>query len=133
MTILKYMRKISLKSNETLFISKNLVSTLIIGDRFCSNYRSSSSFESKPKDLLKVKLKSYSIQRRNAAAFKFQPDISPANLGETVKMNLFQSVTNALDISLSADKSAVVFGEDVAFGGVFRCTVGLKDKYGKYS
>lgn len=25
----------------------------------------------------------------------------------------------------------VVFGEDVAFGGVFRCTVGLKDKYGK--
>ena len=25
----------------------------------------------------------------------------------------------------------VIFGEDVAFGGVFRCTVGLKDKYGK--
>jgi len=26
---------------------------------------------------------------------------------------------------------AVVFGEDVAFGGVFRCTVGLREKYGK--
>jgi len=26
---------------------------------------------------------------------------------------------------------AVVFGEDVAFGGVFRCTVGLRQKYGK--
>lgn len=26
--------------------------------------------------------------------------------------------------------SAVIFGEDVAFGGVFRCTVGLRDKYG---
>jgi len=25
---------------------------------------------------------------------------------------------------------AVVFGEDVAFGGVFRCTVGLTQKYG---
>ena len=25
----------------------------------------------------------------------------------------------------------VIFGEDVAFGGVFRCTVGLRDKYGK--
>lgn len=25
---------------------------------------------------------------------------------------------------------SVVFGEDVAFGGVFRCTVGLKEKYG---
>jgi len=26
----------------------------------------------------------------------------------------------------------VIFGEDVAFGGVFRCTVGLRDKYGEY-
>ncbi|KAL1109979.1 hypothetical protein AAG570_014088, partial [Ranatra chinensis] len=26
---------------------------------------------------------------------------------------------------------AVVFGEDVAFGGVFRCSVGLQQKYGK--
>ena len=25
----------------------------------------------------------------------------------------------------------VVFGEDVAFGGVFRCTVGLQEKHGK--
>ena len=25
----------------------------------------------------------------------------------------------------------VLFGEDVAFGGVFRCSVGLKEKYGK--
>lgn len=25
---------------------------------------------------------------------------------------------------------AVIFGEDVAFGGVFRCTVGLQEKYG---
>ena len=29
------------------------------------------------------------------------------------------------------DDSAVVFGEDVAFGGVFRCTQGLREKYGK--
>ena len=45
-------------------------------------------------------------QKRHASAFKFQPDIAPANLGETTKMNLCQSVTNALDISLSAEKSA---------------------------
>lgn len=24
-----------------------------------------------------------------------------------------------------------MFGEDVGFGGVFRCTIGLQDKYGK--
>lgn len=26
---------------------------------------------------------------------------------------------------------SVIFGEDVAFGGVFRCTVGLQEKHGK--
>ena len=75
-------------------------------------------------------------------------------------MNLFQAVNNAMDIALGADPSAgetflnvdrvksrgfvfanfmfilfvlyaVVFGEDVAFGGVFRCTMGLQEKYGK--
>jgi len=28
------------------------------------------------------------------------------------------------------DPHAVVFGEDVAFGGVFRCTMGLLDEFG---
>lgn len=70
-------------------------------------------------------------QKRNASHFKFVPDQAPPELGETTKMNLYQAITNSLDISLSSDKSAVIFGEDVAFGGVFRCTVGLKDKYGK--
>lgn len=79
-------------------------------------------------------------------------------------MNLFQALTDAMDITLASDESAskfkhssvqytiwlsflfeykphtrykhfdflylVIFGEDVAFGGVFRCTVGLRDKYG---
>jgi len=31
---------------------------------------------------------------------------------------------------LESDPTAVIFGEDVAFGGVFRCSVGLQDKYG---
>ncbi len=43
---------------------------------------------------------------RNAAAFKFMPDTAPPNLGETTKMNLCQAVTNALDLTLSTDKSA---------------------------
>lgn len=90
------------------------------------------SINSSNKNLLKLNALPVVISnKRNASAFKFLPDTAPAELGETTKMNLYQSITNALDISLSADKSAVVFGEDVAFGGVFRCTVGLKDKYGK--
>ncbi|XP_014778655.1 2-oxoisovalerate dehydrogenase subunit beta, mitochondrial [Octopus bimaculoides] len=65
------------------------------------------------------------------ATFTYVPDTAPREYGETMKMNLFQSVTNAMEIALESDPTAVIFGEDVAFGGVFRCTVGLKDKFGK--
>merc|ERR1711894_679608 len=47
------------------------------------------------------------------------------------KMTLLQSITNAMDIPCATDQTTVVFGEDVAFGGVFRCTVGLQEKHGK--
>ncbi|XP_008683082.1 2-oxoisovalerate dehydrogenase subunit beta, mitochondrial isoform X2 [Ursus maritimus] len=70
-------------------------------------------------------------QRRRVAHFTFQPDPEPREYGQTQKMNLFQAITSALDNSLAKDPTAVIFGEDVAFGGVFRCTVGLRDKYGK--
>lgn len=50
--------------------------------------------------------------------------------GTTKKMNLFQAVNDALGIALSADESVVVFGEDVAFGGVFRCTTKLQETHG---
>ncbi|XP_073938363.1 2-oxoisovalerate dehydrogenase subunit beta, mitochondrial-like [Castor canadensis] len=68
-------------------------------------------------------------QRREVAHFTFQPDPESRENGQTQKMNLFQSVTSALGNSLAKDPTAVIFGEDVAFGGVFRCTVGLRDKY----
>ena len=46
------------------------------------------------------------------------------------KMNLCSTITNTLDLALKNDDSAIIFGEDVKFGGVFRCTMGLNDKYG---
>ncbi|XP_065057038.1 2-oxoisovalerate dehydrogenase subunit beta, mitochondrial-like [Rhopilema esculentum] len=70
-------------------------------------------------------------QRRNAGGFSYIPEVADESLGPTKKMNLFQSLTDAMDIALASDPTAVIFGEDVAFGGVFRCTVGLSDKYGK--
>lgn len=51
--------------------------------------------------------------------------------GDVVRMNMFQAINNALDIALETDEKLLVFGEDVAFGGVFRCTMGLQQKYGK--
>ncbi|GAB6018393.1 hypothetical protein CHUAL_000109 [Chamberlinius hualienensis] len=85
-----------------------------------------------------TKVSSHAFYRRNittssalASHVNFVPEIVPASEGETQRMNLFQAITNALDLALGTDPTAVVFGEDVAFGGVFRCTVGLQDKYGK--
>ena len=58
---------------------------------------------------------------------------------ETKKMNTCQAINDAMSTALSSDEKAgmvysiilVVFGEDVGFGGVFRCTLGLQEKFGK--
>lgn len=50
--------------------------------------------------------------------------------GPTKKMNLFQAVGDAMGIALATDENVLVFGEDVAFGGVFRCTMKLAETYG---
>ncbi|KAF1334838.1 2-oxoisovalerate dehydrogenase subunit beta, mitochondrial, partial [Globisporangium splendens] len=49
---------------------------------------------------------------------------------ETVQMNMFTAINDAMRVAMTTDPSAVVFGEDVAFGGVFRCSVDLKDEFG---
>ncbi|WP_371185922.1 alpha-ketoacid dehydrogenase subunit beta [Thalassotalea maritima] len=48
------------------------------------------------------------------------------------QMNLLQAINNALDIAMAEDDSTLCFGEDVGhFGGVFRATSNLQQKYGK--
>lgn len=44
---------------------------------------------------------------------------------------MFMAINQGLDQALEKDKSALLFGEDVAFGGVFRCSLNLQSKYGK--
>jgi 2-oxoisovalerate dehydrogenase E1 component beta subunit len=50
--------------------------------------------------------------------------------GTTKRMNLFQAINDALSIALAEDESVILFGEDVAFGGVFRCSMGLAERFG---
>lgn len=47
-------------------------------------------------------------------------------------MNYFTAVNDAMRVALQTDETAIVFGEDVAFGGVFRCSVGLKEEFGAH-
>ena len=49
---------------------------------------------------------------------------------EKTKMNLFTAINDALSIALEKDPKSFIFGEDVAFGGVFRCTLNLREKFG---
>lgn len=46
-------------------------------------------------------------------------------------MNTYQAIRDAMSTILTKDDSAIVFGEDVGFGGVFRCTLGLAEEYGR--
>jgi 2-oxoisovalerate dehydrogenase E1 component beta subunit len=71
-------------------------------------------------------------QRRCWSTEKASEDGVVIENGKKVKkMNLFTAINNALDIALATDPKTCVFGEDVAFGGVFRCSNGLREKYGK--
>ena len=49
------------------------------------------------------------------------------------QMNMIQAVRSALDVMMDKDPTVIILGQDVGyFGGVFRCTDGLQDKYGEH-
>lgn len=49
------------------------------------------------------------------------------------KMNLLQAINSALDLAMAKHDNVYSFGEDTGgFGGVFRATSGLTEKYGKH-
>lgn len=48
--------------------------------------------------------------------FTYYPTVS----GPGKIMNMFTAINNAMDLALQNDESALLFGEDVGFGGVFR-------------
>ncbi|CAH1453956.1 unnamed protein product [Lactuca virosa] len=52
--------------------------------------------------------------------------------GTGKSINLCTAVNQALQIALDSDPRSYIFGEDVGFGGVFRCTTGLADQFGKH-
>ena len=50
----------------------------------------------------------------------FHKSSPPQDVGETREMNLVQSLCHTMDFAMERDPNMIVFGEDVAFGGVFR-------------
>jgi len=50
--------------------------------------------------------------------------------GPTESMTMVNAINNALSVALESDPKSILFGEDVAFGGVFRVSLGLQEKFG---
>ena len=48
-----------------------------------------------------------------------------------IRMNMFTAINDAIRVAMKADENVILFGEDVGFGGVFRCSVGLQQEFGK--
>ncbi|KAF2485409.1 thiamine diphosphate-binding protein [Neohortaea acidophila] len=53
-----------------------------------------------------------------------------ARNGTTSRINLYQAINAAMAHALRTDQRVLVFGEDVAFGGVFRASMGLQTEFG---
>ncbi|RHY31365.1 hypothetical protein DYB32_007933 [Aphanomyces invadans] len=67
------------------------------------------------------------LGRSIAGMRRFASTAAPA----TERMNMFTALNDAMRVAMETDPTAAVFGEDVAFGGVFRCTVDLREQFGE--
>jgi hypothetical protein len=89
-----------------------------------------------PRNLLKrTQMRAFSGFQTDMEKFDFSDKLNVKELNlknptDLQHMNLCATITNTLDIAMASDDNAIIFGEDVKFGGVFRCTMGLNEKYG---
>jgi pyruvate dehydrogenase E1 component beta subunit len=53
-------------------------------------------------------------------------------MSDATQMNLVEAVRNALEIAMASDDDVILLGEDIGkFGGVFRATAGLQERFGE--
>lgn len=66
----------------------------------------------------------------NHSPSSLRANVSYPQSSSSTRQNLFQAINGALKHSLRTDERTLVFGEDVAFGGVFRCSMDLATEFG---
>ncbi|ORY10948.1 Thiamin diphosphate-binding protein [Clohesyomyces aquaticus] len=71
------------------------------------------------------------ILNHTSKAALANPELPPEiRKGQTKRINLYTAVNEALRHALQTDERVLVFGEDIQFGGVFRCTMNLAADFG---
>ena len=73
--------------------------------------------------------RSFGKQSISFSSSKTKP--KAAEVPEVGKMNLFQAINSAMMIAMQTNPRTVHFGEDVLFGGVFRCSMGMSEEFGR--
>ena len=73
----------------------------------------------------------YTHLYNNASYHPSTPEPNYTELGPTSKLNLFTAINSAMQTAMETDPTAIMFGEDVAFGGVFRCSQNLREEFGE--
>ncbi|MCJ1374879.1 hypothetical protein MMC20_006112 [Loxospora ochrophaea] len=68
------------------------------------------------------------LHQTSSSVLSTIPSLPPSS--PCTRLNLFQSINSALTLSLRHSESTLLFGEDVAFGGVFRCSMNLATEFG---
>jgi len=66
------------------------------------------------------------------AAALSNPELSESvrRNSKTTRLTLHEAINGTLRHALASDDSTLLFGEDIAFGGVFRCSAGLATDFG---
>ena len=66
-----------------------------------------------------------------SSSFSSFPSNIPSNVPTKQRMNMFTAINDAIRVAMNEDDDTILFGEDVGFGGVFRCSVGLQQEFGR--
>ena len=82
-----------------------------------------------------IQKRPFSLLQNELEQHDFSDPLNVQELGlknptDVEKLNLWSTLAHTMDMAMESDDSAIIFGEDIKFGGVFRCTMGLNEKYG---
>lgn len=85
------------------------------------------STSAKPRLNVPIDFNTTPLLHHNHKSFANTPGLPT---GPSKRMTLYQAVNSALQTALASSNQVLCFGEDIAFGGVFRCTMGLQAEFG---